>query len=128
MIKKDYILRQIKQLLDALISKFSKIQSGDIAYNPEEINDLYLKYLGNDKDFFLNINPKEIFAFLQQNHSREEAFARMSVLSELLFGESKITNNKHLQDKAIHVLTYVNEHSGTFNMDILVRLAEMKKL
>ena len=55
MIRKDYILRQIGQILEALIRKFSKIQSGNDNYNLNEIQDLYLKYFNKNAEFFTEI-------------------------------------------------------------------------
>jgi len=125
MIKKDYILRQISQILEALVRKFSNIQPD--SFNPDEINDMYMKYTGQNREFFISSDVKDIAEYLLQNHHSEEAFARMSVLSELLFGEAKILKDKDLQKKAIDILQYVNEQSGIFDMGRNARLTEMKK-
>ena len=125
MIKKDYILRQLNSILEGLVNKFSKMQSS--TYNPDEINDMYIKYTGQNREFFISRDSKEIAEYLLQNHSSEEAFARMSILSELLIGEAKILKDKGLQNKAIDILQYVNEHSGIFDFARQTRLSEMKK-
>jgi len=125
MIKKDYILRQISQILEALVRKFSNIQPD--SFNPDEINDMYMKYLGQNRQFFMRHDVKEITMHLLQSYSKEETYARMSVLSELFFGEAKILKDKDLQNKAIDILQYVNEQSGIFDMGRNARLTEMKK-
>ena len=129
MIEKDYILRQIHKILESLVLKFSKIQSGSISYNPEEFNDIYLKYLGQDRKFFVDRNIKEITDYMLQNYSKEEAFARMSVLAELLAGESELLKEKYLLEKAINILQYANNnHSEIFDTSRNTRLSELKKI
>ena len=127
MIRKDYILRQIGQILEALIRKFSKIQSGNDTYNPDEIQDLYLKYFNKNADFFTTLSADEIAQFFMKNYDTKEVFARLQVLSELLYGEGKITKNQQVQLKAIDILQYVTDHSGTFDWETNRRLVDMKK-
>ena len=127
MIRKDYILRQIGQILEALIRKFSKIQSGIDTYNPNEIQDLYLKYFNKNAAFFTELSTDEIAQLFKENYDSEEVFARLQVLSELLYGEGQVIKNQQLQLKAIDILQYVLEHSGTFDWETNRRLIEMKK-
>jgi len=127
MIRKDYLLRQINQIIEGLIRKFSKIISGNTPYNPQEINDMYIKYLGMNRLFFTNHSTKEIAIYLLENYDKEEAFARMRILSELLYGEAEKLKDKLMKDKAISILQYVDKHSGIFDLDRNRRLVEMKK-
>ena len=127
MIRKDYILRQIGQILEALIRIFSKIQSGNDTYNPDEIQDLYLKYFNKNATFFTALSTDDIAKFFKENNDTEEVFARLQVLSELLFGEGQVSKNQQLQLKAIDILQYITEHSGIFDWERNRRLVEMKK-
>ncbi len=128
MIRKDYILRQIGQILEALMRKFSKIQSGNDAYNPDEFQDLYQKYFNKKRDFFVALSTDEIANFFNENYDSGEVFARLQLLAELLFGEGQVLSNDILQIKGMQILQYVIEHSSTFDWDRNRRLSEMKNL
>ena len=127
MIRKDYILRQIGQILEALIRKFSDIRAGNDSYNPDEIQDLYLKYFNKDAAFFKALSTDEITGFFKENYDAGEVFARLQVLSELWYGEGQVTHNQQLQLKATALMQYIKDESGTFDWDLNRRLDEMKK-
>ena len=127
MIRKDYILRQIGQILEALIRKFSKIQSGNDTYNPDEIQDLYLKYFNKNAAFFTALSTDDIAKFFKENYDTDEVFARLKVLSELWYGEGQVTHNQQLQLKATALMQYIKDESGIFDWDLNRRLDEMKK-
>ncbi len=147
--RKDYLLRQIQQLIDAIIMKFTSIELNEELYDPEEIADLYRKYFQENRDFFVNKSTAEIIEFLYKNTSPENALAKMEILAELLYGEGKILLRKDLEgfqnlpglsrersqnlpglsmiQKAIELLEYNLQQSGVFDMQKMKRLREMKE-
>ncbi len=125
--RKDYILRQLQQLIDAIIMKFTSIELEEKLYDPEEISDLYLKYLQENRDFFIHKSATEIIEFLQQNTSPENALAKMEILAELLYGEGKILQDKTMLQKAVELLEHNLQQSSVFDMQKMKRLREMKE-
>jgi len=125
--RKDYILRQLQQLIDAIIMKFTSIELEEKLYDPEEIGDLYLKYLQENRKFFIDKPTAEIIEFLYKNTSPENALAKMEILAELLYGEGKILQDKSMIQKAIELLEYNIQKSGVFDMQKMKRLQEMKE-
>jgi len=125
--RKDFLLRQLQQLIDAIIMKFTSIELEEKLYDPEEIGDLYLKYLQENRDFFIHKSTTEIIDFLQQNTSPENALAKMEILAELLYGEGKILQDQTMLQKAVELLEYNLQQSGVFDMQKMKRLREMKQ-
>ena len=145
--RRDYLLRQLQQFIDAIIMKFTSIELEEKLYDPEEIGDLYRKYLQENRDFFIRKTTPEIIEFLQQNTSRENALAKMEILAELLYREGKILLHKTPEDvihhsgpegfenlpglpmiqKAVELLEYSIRQSGVFDMQKMKRLREMKE-
>ena len=124
--RKDYLLRQIQQLIDAIIMKFTSIELNEELYDPEEIADLYQKYLQENRKFFVEKSTSEIITFLYKDTSPENALAKMEILAELLYGEGKILQDKSMIQKAVELLEYNLQKSGVFDMQKIKRLQEMK--
>ena len=125
--RKDYLLRQLQQLIDAIIMKFTSIELNEKLYDPEEIGDLYRKYFQENRKFFIEKPTSEIITFLYKNTSPENALAKMEILAELLYGEWKILQEKTLIEKAVELLEYNIQESGVFDMQKRKRLREMKE-
>ena len=124
--RKDYLLRQIQQLIDAIIMKFTSIELNEKLYDPEEIGDLYQKYFQENRKFFVEKSTSEIITFLYKDTSPENALAKMEILAELLYGEGKILQDKSMIQKAVELLEYNLQKSGVFDMQKIKRLQEMK--
>jgi len=126
--RRDYLLRQLQQFIDAIIMKFTSIELEEKLYDPEEIGDLYRKYLQENRQFFIDSSTAEIIDFLQQNTLPENALAKMEILAELLYGEGKILRDTTLIKKAVELLEYNLKKSGVFDMQKMKRLKEMKEI
>ncbi len=125
--RRDYLLRQLQQFIDAIIQLFTSIQMEEKKYDPEYTGDLYIKYLKQNRDFFLEHSIDTIINFLNEGTSKENALAKTEILAELLFGEGKILNDQKMIQKAILLLEYTLTNSGIFDLDKMNRLKEMKK-
>ena len=125
--RKDYLLRQIQQLIDAIIMKFTSIELEEKLYDPEEIGDLYLKYFQENRKYFIEKPSAEIITLLYKNTSPENALAKMEILAELLYGEGKILQDKSMIQKATKLLEYNLQESGVFDMQKIKRLRKMKE-
>ena len=128
MIRKDYLLRQLNQLLEGIAQKFLNIKNGIEEYEPDEISDLYQKYFQRDKEFFLNNSLDKIVNYLENDNTPDEVLARLQILSELLLGEGVLVNDKKLLQKARQTLLYIDDQSKIFNLDIKIKISQLNKI
>ncbi len=124
--RKDYLLRQLQQLIDAIVQLFTSIQMEEKKYDPEELDRLYQKYFSQNKSFFINNDISRIATVLSKDTTPENAAAKMEVLAELLYGEGQILSDEQMLNKAIQLYEMAINKSGVYDFNKLQRLQEMK--
>ncbi|SDD16279.1 DUF6483 family protein [Williamwhitmania taraxaci] len=88
MIERDYIMRLIKQLFDALNQLFLNRKEERIEEIQIQLNGFYEKYLGRDSSFFYSSSVQSIIGALVDGRDiQKDGLVRVEMLAERLYRE-----------------------------------------
>ena len=116
MFEKDYIMRLIQQFFETL----ELIIKGGGKNIQEKINDIYIAYIGKEKEFFQEQNYEHILDFIEEYPNQEKIF-RVEMLAELLFQDAILQSNIsvkiNLLRKSYNLLLILDKQSKTFSLE-----------
>lgn len=90
-VREDFIERLIRQVMNMLRDMLNTFLNGD-SIKETEIQDIYSKFLNNDRKFYRENNSNDILNSFSETYKPNEVLARIEILAELLLFESKIVN------------------------------------
>lgn len=113
MLHKDYLLKQLHQLLDELkqrIATFKISETEDISLS---YAGLYKDYFKQDRNYFLENDYDTISEHLDKNEQY------LTALSELMFMESEdnIKIRRELLSKSLYILAFLDQKSTVFSQE-----------
>lgn len=116
MIQQDYILRLIREFMEALqlIIRGKK----DIEKKQELLTNLYNRYLG-DAIFYRTATMDDIMDSFTQWPVEERAY-RMEMLAELYYAETEVKTGPMRQmmlERAMQLFRFIDSHDRTFSID-----------
>lgn len=127
MFEKDYLIRLLTNLMNALNRIINSIDGDDIEKAKIQIDDAY-QLLGNNASYFQNTQLNEIIKFLK--NTDENHLEKVKFLSELMYYDSKvqeeIKSEKNILEKSIHLLEYYNENTNVYSLELNNKLINMK--
>lgn len=125
MIQNDYILRPLFQLINEIISKFSEVKFEHIKKREEHINNLYLKYLEQDRLFFIET---DVDSFINDKLFTNE---KLMILAEMFYCDSLQYKDKGLKTsllkKAREILKHISTNDGTYSIERENKIKLMEK-
>jgi len=125
MIQNDYILRPLFQLINEIISKFSEVKFEHIKKREEHINNLYLKYLEQDRLFFIET---DVYSFINDKLFTNE---KLMILAEMFYCDSLQYKDKGLKTsllkKAREILKHISTNDGTYSIERENKIKLMEK-
>ena len=135
MIERDYLMRMMQMLFDAIAKILYRNVPGvepDITEIQKSFDDLYNKFFHQSPEHYYGIGKEELLVELKnEGNSEKEMFAKIQMLSELLYQDALIKNNFHerfaLLEKSLFLLEYLDRNSRTFAWDRDQKLEEIKK-
>jgi len=127
MIKKDYLLRQLSTLLQAIVDKYTLVPTKDTQFENEVDEGFFEKYLLQKKLFFLNNNSEKILEHFNKIDPTQTQ-ARLEILAELFYQEIVQTNNKKHLLKAIEIMELLIDNSKIFDFEKQHKLQYLKSL
>ena len=127
MFEKDYLMRLIKTLLDAINKIVNSIDNEDIEGAKKQISDSF-RLLGNEEDYFSKTDYKKLIEFFK---SKEVNYLkRVEFLAELIYLEATIEENKILKyekfEKSKKLFEYYSEFSKEYSFEINNKLVFIK--
>jgi hypothetical protein len=127
MIEKDYFMRLIQTLLDAINKIVNSIDKEDIEGAKKQISDSY-RLLGNEEDSFSKTDYKELIEFFKSKEGNY--LKRVKFLAELIYLEATIENDKILKyekfEKSKKLFEYYSEFSKEYSYEINNKLIFIK--
>ena len=126
MLQEDYLFRPLYMLLDEITSKFSAIKVERIKSLEEYLDDLYLQYLDNNRNYFID---KDISEILQDKSITDK---EINVLAELFFRDAQLQKTSKMKqlllNKAKKIYLFISEKSDTYSLERSNRITEIENL
>lgn len=114
MFEKDYLMRLIETLLDAINKIVNSIDKADIEGAKIQLSDSF-SLLGHKEDFFLNTKCKEIIEFFKLKDG--DYLKRVQLLAELLYLAASIEKNDTLKLEKIKKAKTLFQHYMKFSKE-----------
>ena len=135
MIARDFIMRMVQMLFDAIAKVLQRDVPGvvpDIPQIQRRFNEMYNQFFHRPAEHYYVKNKEEILVELEnEGYSEPEMFAIIQMLSELIYQDALIKNNFHekfaLLEKSLFLLEYLDRNSSTFSWDRGQKIAEIRK-
>jgi hypothetical protein len=127
MFEKDYLMKLIQTLLDAINKIINSIDKEDIEGAKKQISDSY-RLLGNEEDYFSKTDYKELIEFFKSKEGNY--LKRVKFLAEFIYLEATIEENKILKyekfEKSKKLFEYYSEFSKEYSFEINNKLVFIK--
>ena len=127
MFEKDYLMRLIQTLLDAINKILNSIDNEDIEGAKKQISDSF-RLLGNEEDYFSKTDYKKLIEFFKSKEGNY--LKRVEFLAELIYLEATIEENKILKyekfEKSKKLFEYYSEFSKEYSFEINNKLVFIK--
>ena len=120
MIERDYIMRLLRQLFDALneIVHGRKEESAEVVQH--QVNGLYRQYFDREPQFFYDSTTESIIHLLEDSNSHTDAFIKIEMLAELIYNDAILRPESPLRSdllaKALGLFEYLEKNSSTFSL------------
>ena len=127
MFEKDYLMRLIQTLLDAINKILNSIDNEDIEGAKKQISDSY-RLLGDEDEYFSKTDYKQLIDFFKSKEGNY--LKRVEFLAELIYLEATIEENKILKyekfEKSKKLFEYYSEFSKEYSFEINNKLVFIK--
>ena len=135
MIERDFFMRILQEFFEAiakLVRRHSKISDPDFSQIQEQFNEMYEQFFRIPAEHYYQMSEDKILNELEnEGRSENDMFAKMQMLSELLYQDAHIKKNKQeridLLKKSLYLLEHINSNSRTFSWDRGLRISDIKK-
>lgn len=128
MFQKDYLMRLIETLLDAINKIVNSIDKEDIEGAKMQLRDSF-RLLGEEQEYFHNTNCDELIKFFKSKEGNY--LKRVQLLAELFYLDGKIEENNILKlesiKKAKTLLQYYIKFSKEYSFEINNKLMLINK-
>lgn len=114
MFEKDYLMRLIQTLLDAINKIVNCIDKEDIEGAKIQLSDSF-RLLGNKEEYFLNTHCKELIEFFKLKEG--DYLKRVQLLAELFYLDARIEKNDILKLKKIKKAKTLFQHYTKFSKE-----------
>lgn len=118
MIRRDYIMKLVQQLLESLFLLLNN-KGLDDTTKKEQLEKFYKDYLGEDRDYYYSNDRDVLISFLETKY-RDELLYRIEMLSEIMYQdgiwEQEIGKREVLLRKALSLLLYLDENGNTYSI------------
>ena len=135
MVERDYIMRMLQEFFEAIAKVVRRESPGvepDVSHIQEQFNDMYSQFFRRPAGHFYETEKEYIFDdMVRESRSEDDTFARMQMLSELLYQDGLIKKDVsercNLLEKALFLLEYLDNNSRTFSWDRRQKIEDIKK-
>lgn len=130
MLSRDYILRLIQEFTEAIELLLKKKKRKDDPEFEVEIQSMYRAYFNHPSHHYYSIDAEFIINELREEYESKEFFARIDMLSELIYQDAlckSTEEEKNLLSKALYLIEYLDKNSDTFSFQRRERIEEIKK-
>lgn len=118
MLKRDYIMKLIQQLLDSL---FLLLNEGDIdnVERERKLKGFYASYLGESSEFYYTSTTDIILNYLKEQY-HDELLQRVEMLSDIMYADVMLKEKSELRnillEKTLFFMQYLDTNSDTYSL------------
>ena len=135
MVERDFIMRMLQEFFEAIAKVMHRETPGmepDLSHMQEQFNDMYNQFFRRPAEHFYETEKEEILnGLINEGHGDNDTFARIQMLSELLYRDGQIKKNiserYSLLEKALFLLEYLDGNSRTFSWDRRQKIEDIKR-
>ena len=132
MFEKDYLMRLIQTLMDAINRIVNSINKDDIEGAKIQLSDSF-RLLGNQKEYFYNTEYEELIEFFKLEEGNY--LKRVEFLAELIYLDATIEEDKTSKFEKFqksknlfqHYIEYSKEYSFDINNKLILIKSELEK-
>lgn len=127
MLQQDYILRIIREFMEALQLYVSRQK--DVKKKQEKILELYDSYVG-DHVFYHTATMDDVMDSFTQ-WPMEERLYRMEMLAELYYAETEVKTGpmrQMLLERAMQMFVFIDRNSRTFSFDRQSKISRIQEI
>ncbi len=127
MIQQDYIMRIIREFMEALQLYVSRQK--DVKKKQEKILELYDSYVG-DHVFYHTATMDDVMDSFTQ-WPVEERLYRMEMLAELYYAETEVKTGpmrQMLLERAMQMFVFIDRNSRTFSFDRQSKISRIQEI
>jgi hypothetical protein len=132
MFEKDYLMRLIQTLMDAINRIVNSINKDDIEGAKIQLSDSF-RLLGNQEEYFYNTEYEELIEFFKLEEGNY--LKRVEFLAELIYLDATIEEDKTSKFEKLeksknifqHYIEYSKEYSFDINNKLILIKSELEK-
>lgn len=124
MLKRDYILRLIREFAEAL----ELVMKKDVSKQRDEIRLMYDQYVGPYSLYHICTMDEVMYSF--ERFPPEERAERMEMLAELYYAEAGLMagiGGDELLQRAFALFDFIDRHDKTFSIARRTKMADIQK-
>ena len=129
MIRKDYLMRLLKEFLDGLTELLTHAKNENSEQFLARTEGFYPTYLNQKRSFFIENSLSDIIQSIITENEEESAI-KCEMLAELLFLDANHMQDKDKQEdtykKALFFFDYAEQHSTTFSENRMSKIGILK--
>jgi hypothetical protein len=127
------VLQEFFEAIAKVVYRDMKGRYPDTAQMQEQLNEMYRQFFRHSAEHFYETDKEMILDGLEQEErSVQDTFARVQMLSELLYQDGlikkSIPERCMLLEKALYLLEYLDRNSRTFSWERNGKINEIKKV
>ncbi len=133
MLQEDFILRLIREFIQALGILISRMKGKDDPDIEVQFNSFYKRYFDQKGDYFKDMPVEDMVKYINENYPEQHRLPRVEMLADLLYSEgslissSSIATKRKLWEKASYLYNYINENDSTYSLPRMRKQEEIKK-
>ncbi len=131
MLQEDFILRLVREFIEALALFISRMKGKDDLEIHVEFDKFYNRFFEQKSDYFKSMSAEEMIQDIISRYPESNRLPRIEMLADLLYSEGSLISEalelqkKDLWEKSLHLYEYLQDNDLTYSLPRLKKLDEI---
>jgi len=131
MLQEDFILRLVREFIEALALFISRMKGKDDLEIHVEFDKFYNRFFEQKSDYFKSMSAEEMIQDVIDRYPESNRLPRIEMLADLLYSEGSLISEalepqkKDLWGKSLHLYEYLQDNDLTYSLPRLKKLDEI---
>jgi primosomal protein N'' len=131
MLQEDFILRLVREFIEALALFISRMKGKDDLEIHVEFDKFYNRFFEQKSDYFKSMSAEEMIQDVIDRYPESNRLPRIEMLADLLYSEGSLiskaleSQKKDLWEKSLHLYEYLQDNDLTYSLPRLKKLDEI---